>query len=392
MTISYVLLQNLKRNPLRTTLTAMAFALPMAVFVAAISLVVTFAQAGISSAKGLRLAVRNRITLTNYLPERMRKEIEGLDPEHHRILAVCGFRWFGGRVENAPNVVQSLGVDADTFSEVFSEIELTPDEVEQWRRDRQAAVVGEYPATQYNWHAGQRVRLRSSVPPNLDLEFHIIKISTVPGRKAAMYFRRDFYEESLKEQGFNLPSCNVFWVKTADMASQQALPREIDALFANSPNQTRTDDENAFASSFIQASGDLPGLMRTMAIVVILIIVLVGGNTMMMSFRERIRELAVFKAMGFQPWRIFFIVLGESLVLAVLGAAIGIGVAVPCLVYLRNHPPTWFPVFALGAFEVSPIAVIGSIVISSIVGILAGLLPAVQALRLKPVNALRQVA
>jgi putative ABC transport system permease protein len=354
--------------------------------------VVAFAQAGAMSAKGLRLAVRHKITLTNFLPERMRKEIEGVDPNRQRIIAVCGFRWFGGRVENAPNVVQSLGVDADTFPEVFSDIGLTADEIAQWKRDRLAAVVGEYPAAQYGWRVGQRVRLQSTIPPNLELDFNIVKIVSVSGRKAAMYFRRDYYEESLKEKGIDAPACNVFWVKTASLDALQSLPKEIDSLFANSPNETRTDDENAFGASFLQATGNLPGLMQTMAIVMLVIIALVGGNTMMMSFRERIRELAVFKALGFQSRRVFFIVLAESLTLALTGTAIGVALAVPILLLVKMYPPTWINPMFLGLFEVSWISVVASFVIAGGVGLLAGLWPAVQALRLKPVTALRQVA
>ncbi len=392
MTLSYVLMQNLRRNPLRTALTAVSFALPMAIFVAAISLVVGFAQAGATAAKGLRLAVRHKVTLTNYLPERMRRDIEGLDPEKNRILGVCGFRWFGGRVENAPSVVQSLGVDPDTFPDVFSELEFTKEEREQWDHDRKAAIVGEWPATQYGWRVGQRIRLKSTVPPNLDLEFNIIKISSISGRKASMYFRRDYFEDSLKEAGVNAPSCNLFWVKTADLAAMQTLPREIDALFANSPNETRTDDENSFTATFLQATGNLPGLMQMMAIVVLVIVALVSGNTMMMSFRERTRELAVFKALGFQSGRVFMIVIGESLTLALLGTAIGVGSVVPALLYLKAHPPAAMPVFVLGVFEVSTVAVVVSFVIAALIGLAAGLWPALQAMRLKPVQALRTVA
>lgn len=392
MTLSYVLMQNLRRNPLRTSLTVVSFALPMAIFVAAISLVVGFAQAGAQNARGLRLAVRHKVTLTNYLPERMRREIEGLDPEHTRILGVCGFRWFGGRVENAPSVVQSLGVDPDTFVDVFSELNFTPDERELWQRDRTAAIVGEWPAAQYGWRVGQRIRLRSTVPPNLDLEFNVIKIVSVSGRKAALHFRRDYFEDSLRAAGVDAPACNLFWVKTADLAALQALPREIDALFANSPNETRTDDENAFGATFLQASGNLPGLMQMMAVVVLVIVALVSGNTMMMSFRERTRELAVFKALGFQSYRVFLIVLGESLTLALLGTAIGVGAVVPVLLTLKANPPAWMPVFALGVFEVSGVAVAASFVIATLVGLAAGLWPAIQALRLRPVQALRTVA
>lgn len=389
MTLSYVLLQNLRRNPLRTALTAMAFALPMAVFVAAISLVVALVQVQAQNAKELRLAVNHKITLTNFLPERMRKEIEALDPDGKRLRAVCGMQWFGGRVENAKNVVQSLGADVDTFPTVFSELEMTPDEVEKWSRDRRAAVVGIGIAEQYGWKVGDRVQLSSSVPPNPQLEFNIIKVMNVTGRANVMYLRRDYLVESLKEVGVERAACNVFWVKCNSLESLQSLQKDIDTFFATSPNATKSVDENAFASQFIQAAGDLPGLMRAMAFVVVFIVALVAGNTMMMSFRERTRELAVFKAIGFQGGRVFRIVLAESLMLAVVGSLLGI---VPMAVGLTMFPLRKMGFLPIAALQISPVAIGISICIAVLVGILAGLVPAWQAYRLNTVTALRRMA
>ncbi|MCZ6699395.1 MAG: hypothetical protein O7D94_10735, partial [Planctomycetota bacterium] len=142
MTLGYILMQNLRRNPLRTALTAIAFALPMAIFVAAISFVVALKEIGEANAKELRLAVHDKTTLTNGLPERKRREIEALDPDRERLRAVCGMRWFGGRVPDEQNTLTSLAADVDTFPIVYSDAGMTETDVAAWERERRACVVG----------------------------------------------------------------------------------------------------------------------------------------------------------------------------------------------------------------------------------------------------------
>jgi putative ABC transport system permease protein len=389
MTLSYVLLQNLRRSPLRTTLTAIAFAVPMAAFVAAISLVVALIQLGQNAAREMRLAVQNKIALVNALPERMRAEIEALDTARERLQAVCGVRWFGGRVPGAQNVVQSLGADPDTFPIVFGDLDWTPTESEAWSRDRRACVVGQSVAEQYGWHVGDRITLVSTVPPYLSLEFVVVKLMTRAGRTNALYLRRDYFEEARRSAGFDRPGCNVFWLKCTSLDALASMQREIDAHFANSPNETKTMDENAFGAQFMQAAGNLPGLMRTIAGVVVFIVALVAGNTMMMSFRERVRELAVFKAMGFQSGRIFRVVLAESVLLALLGSLLGI---VPMAFLLTLLPLRRLGFLPIANLEISPAAIFISLTIALLIGLAAGLTPAWQALRLNTVNALRKVA
>jgi putative ABC transport system permease protein len=212
---------------------------------------------------------------------------------------------------------------------------------------------------------------------------------TSEDRSNVFYLRRDYLEESLRAIAApGTDRCNIFWVKCNSAEALRSLQAEIDATFANSPEETKSEDENAFAANFTQAAGDLPGLMRAMAIVVLFIVALVAGNTMMMSFRERTRELAVFKAIGFQNARIFAIVLGESALLALIGALAGV---VPTALLL-----SWFPVNQLrmgpiSGLEVSPIAVAASILIALVVGLAAGLWPAYQAMRLRTVDALRMI-
>lgn len=388
MTVTYVLMQNLKRNPARTLLTAAAFALPMAVFVAAISLVVTFIKIGELNEQELRLAVRHRTSLTMGLPQGIRRKIEALDPEHQRLRAVCGMRWFGGRVPETQNTLTSLAADMDTFPIVHSDLDMTPAEIELWNRDRMAAVSGPDPAELYGWKAGDRVVLEGSIPPYMQLEFHLVKVVPNKDKSNNFWFRRDYLVESLSERGIEDAQCNIFWVKCQSAQALRSLQEEIDATFANSPDATKSEDENAFGANFVQAMGDIPGLMRAMAIVVVCIVAMVAGNTMMMSFRERTRELAVFKAIGFPAGRIFRIVLAESVMLAFVGSAAGI---IPAALMLYWVPIKGLRMGPVGSLELSLSAVVVSLVIGVVVGLAAGIWPAYQAMRLKTVHALRRV-
>lgn len=387
MTRTYVLMQNLRRNPLRTALTCMAFALPMGIFVVAISLVATLREVAAANERELRLAVRHRVTLVNLLPEGMRRKIEALDPDNSRIVAVCGMRWFGGQRPDSQESIQSLAADHDTFPAVYSEIGMTPAEIDQWRRDRRAAVIGMNLAREFGWKIGDRLTLDSTIPPYISLDFTVVKIMVDEVRSNILYFRRDYLEESLRAAEFTFSGCNIFWVKCRSAAAMDSLQKEIDAAFANSPDETLSEDENAFISNFVQATGNIPGLIQAISIVVLLIITMIGGNTVMMNFRERVGELAVFKAIGFRAGRVFRIVMAESVAIALVGSLLGV---VPVTILLAVFPVRGMFLGPIGGLAVSPIGVVGAMVMAVVIGSLAGLWPAYQAMRLRTVDALRQ--
>ena len=386
MSLTYVLIQNLRRSPLRTILTGVAFALPMAIFVAAISMVANLRLMAAANEKELRLAVTNRVTLINLLPEGMRRQIEELDPEKSRITAVCGMRWFGGRRPNSQDMLTALASDVDTFPVVYSEVGMTPAEIEQWQRERRAAVIGGNLAREFKWKLGDLVSLESSIPPYLSLPFVVVKIMPEEAKANLLYFRRDYLEESLKAANFTASGCNIFWVKARNSQALHELQKIVDDRFAHSSNETQSQDENAFINNFVQSSGDLPGLFQAMSLVVVLIITMIGGNTVMMSFRERVGELAVFKAIGFHSSRVFLLVLGESLLLALGGSLAGI---VPVSLLLWAFPVRGTFLGGMGSLTISPFGVIGALVLAGVIGFLAGVWPAYQALRLKTVDALR---
>ncbi|MEE8170071.1 MAG: ABC transporter permease, partial [Phycisphaerae bacterium] len=334
------------------------------------------------------LAVHHRTTLTIPLPEGMRRKIEALDPERKELVAVCGMRWYGGRVPDTQNTLRSMAADADTFPIVYSETEMTPEQVKAWRRDRQACVVGSNIAEKYGWTVGDRLTLNRTVPPYLSLEFHVVKIMDHLARGNSFYFRRDFLTEAFNEAGVEDVRCNIFWVKCRTPEGLRSMQNQIDELFANSPDATKTEDENALMASFTQMAGNLPGMMQVMAGVVVFIVALVAGNTMMMSFRERTRELAVFKAIGFSRARIFSVVISESVLLSVIGALMGV---LPVTLALTQIPRGWLTFSPISQFRVSPLSVAASVAIALSVGLAAGFWPALQAMRLRTTDALRRV-
>ncbi len=389
MTITYVLMQNLKRNRLRTALTVAAFALPMAVFVGAISFVTALGALHKNNEKQLRLGVHHKHRLTSTLPSGHRRRIEALDPENTRLTAVCGMRWYGGRVPGSQHTHTSLAADEDTFPIVYSDLGMTADETDAWNRERTAAVAGMGLAIEYDWSVGDRVTLDSSVPPYLSLEFKIVKIIPMAERGNVFYFRRDYLQASREDVGLTDDKCHIFWTKCSSAAAMRSLQQDIDKNFANTPDETKSEDENAFGANFTQALGDIPGLMQTLAGVIVAIIALVAGNTMMMSFRERTKELAVFKALGFQRGRVFAIVLAESTFLSVVGALIGI---VPTALFLWMSPLRIQRMGPVSQVEISFPAIAGAMIIAILVGLIAGFWPAYQAMKLRTVDALRRVA
>ncbi len=388
MTLARVVIQNLTRNRMRSGLTAVAFALPMAIFVLALSLVVGLTRVSQSLQKELRLTVVHRVSLTSLLPDGLRRKIEEFGSKDQRLTAVCGMRWFGGRVPGTQNTLQSLGSDRDTFPIVYDDAQMTAAELELWNRDRRAMVVAGGIAHQYGWKTGDRVVLESTIPPYLQLEFLVIKVWEDCPFPTMLYFRRDYLVDSLEAAGVPGAGCNIFWVKCTSVEALRSLQQQIDQTFANSPDATKSEDENAFVAGFVQVIGDLPSLAKAMAAVAMLVIGLVAGNTMMMSLRERLGEIAVFKAVGFQASRIFLIVLSESLLLALIGSLLGI---LPISAGLLLLPESYLRWGAFSAPKLSVFAVLHSLAIGLGLGLLAGAWPAYQAVRLRTTDALRRV-
>jgi len=384
MTRARLLLKNLTRNRLRTTLTVLAIALPMFVFTTARSAVALVNEFLANSEKQMRVAVHDKLTYTTALPLRIRDEIEALAPEGY-ITAICRTSWFGGRVPGKQTTFASMGVDRDTFPIVYSEFGMTAEDIERFQTERRAAIIGKEIADQMNWKLGDRVTLKSSIPPFAEMEFVIVAIPQEL-RASWLYFALDYYNEVSEQLTGQPRGVNNFWLKCATPEGRQWALTEIDKHFANSEHETRTEMESTFIASFARSGGDWVGLVWTIGRLIVIVAVMVAFNTMSMAFRERTREIAIMRALGYSAARIIRMVLSEGFLLGLLGGLVAVGP----IYLLTSASPIPMPNMPGGIRVTSETAAIG-LVVAVLCGVFAAFVPAVLAGRLKVAPALRKV-
>jgi len=382
------LLRNLSRNPLRSGLTCAAVALPITIFVLSVAVVDGIDRFLDNSSRQLRLAVTHRASLVNPLPSGYRLKIESLDRSRSEITSVCGMGWLGGTIENDPRLLSTLSVDADSFPATFPEYLQSPDELAAWQRDRQAIVIGRGTAAQFGWKVGDRITIRASVPPYAAMPFHVVSTADQAVDPVTNFCRRDYVVEELKKAGYGDDHVSFFFVKCSTKEALDRYRRAIDALFANSPDQTLTQDEKAFMSQFITQQFDLPRNLTILASVTVFVAVMAAMNTMSMSFRDRLSEYAALKAMGFRGTTILLIVQSESLLLCGLGGLVG--AAGPYVAF------TWTPLSAytvplIQTLEIAPAVCGQALGISLLIGLLAAVWPSWAVVRLRVVEALRSL-
>lgn len=375
-----LLLAYLTRRKTRTLLTVGSFAVSLFLFCLLVTIRNSFQQ-GVQAAGADRLVVINKVSLIQPLPLAYRD----------RILKVPGIKeityanWFGGVYQDERNFFAQFAIDHETYRQMYPEF-LVPDD--QWRAfqaDRQGAIAGESTAKRFHWKVGDRIPIKGAIFPG-DWEFNLVGIykGARPNDDLTQFwFRWDYLTEKAPPwaKGF------VGWytVRVEKGADAVAVTKDIDSRFANSPWETRTQSEQAFMASFVEQMGNIGFLMTVIGSVVFFTLLLVAGNTMAMSVRERTGELAVLKTVGFTDRAVLVLVLVEVTLIAVLGGALGIGLAK--LFTLRGDPTNGM----LASFYLPPGAMAAGAALTVLVGVVAGLIPAMTAMRLQVVHALRKL-
>lgn len=386
--------RNLTRNPRRTALTCAAVGLPITIFVLSTAVIDGIGGFLNNSAKQLRLVVTNHSSVVNPLPWGYRSKIESLDRTGTRISSVCGMRWIGGQVENDPRPLSTLAVDVDTFVPTFPDQQLTPEEIQQWNRNRQAILIGSATAAAFGWKSGDRINIRSSIPPYVLLEFHVISTAARPGKDPVTNFcRLDYLEESMKSaispEGWNPTGwVSFFFVRCATKADLDYFRGAIDEFFTRSPDQTKTQDEKAFMNEFITQFFDMPRNLSRLAAVTIIVAVIAATNTMSMNLRDRLSEVAILKSMGYHAPVIFGFIQVESLVLCLLGGVIGAAIPFICFGYT---PLKDVRVPLIQHLEIPLAACVKAQFMAIVIGVLAAAWPAWSASRTRVVLALRKL-
>jgi putative ABC transport system permease protein len=371
------ILANLGRKKIRTALTAGSFA--VALFLFGVLAVVRGAfQQGVTVAGADRLIVVNRVSLIQPLPLAYRDRLARIEGVTHVAFA----SWFGGVYQDERNFFPQFAIDFRSHREMFPEYDIPEEQWRAFEADREGAIVGEGLAERFDWKVGDRVPLKGGSFPGT-WEFNVQGIYR--GQRAQddvtqFWFRWDYFDE---RRTFSKGLVGWYWIRIADPDQAARLARVIDGEFANSPFETKTDTEKAFAASWVKQMGNIELLMLSVGGVVFFTLLLVTGNTMAISVRERTREFAVLKAVGFSDFSVLFLVLAETAAVAAVGGIVGLGLAK--LFTLRGDPTGGLlPIFYLPG----NVIFVGWL-IALACGLLAGALPALSAGRLRVVDALR---
>jgi putative ABC transport system permease protein len=379
MKYRHLILPNLLRRKVRTGLTMGSFA--VALFLFGILAVVRGAfQQGVDVAGADRLVVVNKVSIIQPLPLSYRDRLARTPG----VTQVTFTNWFGGVYQDERNFFAQLAIDRETFRQVFSEFVIPDDQWQAFLADREGCIVGEALAERFQWKVGDRIPLKGTFFPGM-WEFNIrgtYRGSRPQDDTTQFWFRWDYLDERrLFQKGF------VGWytVRIADPDDAVRVLKAIDEGFANSPWETKTDTEREFAASWVKQMGNIELLLLSVGGVVFFTLLLVTGNTMAIAVRERIRELAVLKAVGFSDGFVLALILAETIVVAAVGG--GAGLALAKLFTLRGDPTGGLLPF----FYLPPNVIALGFALAMAVGLMAGILPALSAMRLRVVDALRKV-
>ncbi len=378
--------RNLLRRKVRTVFTILSIFIAFVLFGVLMAIRMAFTM-GVDMAGQGRLMVIDKVSIINPLPasyEQQLKQIEGVQEVTHS-------NWFGGYYQEVKNQFATFAVDPESWLRVYpKEFDLPDDQKKAWFADRTGAIVGADTAKKYGWKVGQKVPIQGTIyrrPDGGPWEFTIDGIydSKLKGAdKTNFIFNYQFLRETIPAQSGFRDKYNWYVFTIADPDRAPQIAAKIDAMFANSPSETKTNTEKAFVSDWAKQVGDIGKIMVWIVGMALFTILLVTGNTMAQAVRERTNELAVLKTLGFGDGRILLMVLLESTLIAVVGGAFGLGVAY--LLISRGDPTGGL----LPAFYFPSKDVVAGIALVLFLGLAAGSLPALQAGRLRIVDALRR--
>jgi putative ABC transport system permease protein len=377
--------RSLLRRKLRTVFTLLSIVVAFTLFGVLMAIRTAF-SAGITVTGAERLIMLDKVSLINALPLRYRAQI-GSTPG---VADVSHANWFGGIYQDPRNDFANMAVEPESWLRVHPEFVVADDEKRAWLADRTGAMVGVETARRFGWRVGDRVPLQGTIyrrPDGRPWEFTIDAIyDSAEGTadRTQLFFHQAYLNETLPPGAYGKDEVTYYVIKVADPRASVAVAARLDEVFAGSTPQTRTATEKAFVSSFANQVGDIGAIMLAIAGAVLFAILMVTGNTMAEATRERTSEFAVLKTLGFGDGRIFALVLAESCLIAIAGGAAGLGLAMAGIAVVGDPTSGMLPPIHLPAGEV-----MRALLLILSLGVIAGLLPALQAQRLRIVDALR---
>jgi len=385
MKIFKLIFKNAFRHKLRAFLTVLGIAIAVVAF-GVLRTVVTAWYVGIDGAQADRLITRQAVSFIFPLPYSYMEKIKRIDG----VEKVTFANWFSGVYKDKNQFFARLAIENDNFFDVYSEFIISPEELQNFKKQRNSCVIGDAIAKQYNLKVGQNMVLEGDIYPGR-WEFviaGIYKPKTKTTDVTQMLFHWDYVNERMeKEAPARANEVGWYIIKIDDPKNSAAISDKIDKLFLNSPAETKTESERAFQQGFLASTSAIITSMNVISFVIIGIILLVLGNTMIMSARERTVEYAVLKTLGFSGKHLFWLILGESLFVSIVGGLVGLALTFPVVATIEQIiPKGMFPVF-----QIEPITIILAIAASLFIGIASAVQPIYKSLNTKIVEGFRFV-
>jgi putative ABC transport system permease protein len=381
MTLTRFVTKNAFRNKRRSILTVLSIAFSLLLLTLMMTIWRGFYLDQGSAESAQRLVVRHRVSLTFSLPGFYREKIRAIPG----VLAVVPVSWFGGlyKDDKPENFFAQFGTDPEEFFKVFRDVQMPQDQITAWQRDRQGVIVDDSLAKKYGWKLGDRIVLQGTIyPVNLELNIRGIFHSN-PDNKS-VYFNTKYVEEAVS---FFKGQAGTFSVLAATPGDVSKVATAIDDMFRNSPQPTKAESEKAFGLEFVAMMGNVKAFILSICSAVVFATLLVSANTMAMSIRERTREVAVLKTLGFTRRSVLGLFVSEAVALSLVGGLLGAGLGW-LMVYGLTHSPQFISFFPM---EVTPAIWLLALLTSGIVGLVSAALPSYHASQVNIVDGLRHI-
>lgn len=380
MTLTRFVTKSAFRNKRRSILTVLSITFSLLLLTLMMTVWRAFYVDTFSAESAQRLITRHRVSLTESMPLFYRERIRAVPG----VVAVAPNNWFGGiyKDEKPENMFAQFGTDPDEILKIFTDFKIPAEQVRAWQRDRAGAIADDQLAKRHGWKLGDRITIKGTIYP-VDLELTIQGIYTAPEPTESVYFNQKYIEEAVSWAKGQAGTFDILADSPADVSKIAAA---VDAMFRNSPEPTKTESEKAFELSFINSIGNVKAFILSICFAVVFATLLVSANTMAMSIRERTREVAVLKTLGFTRQSVLRLYVGEAVLVALIGGAFGCLLAM-VLVSLLAHAPGMS--LFLSGMKITPPTVLLAMLVSGAVGLLSAVFPAHHAAKLDIVEGLR---
>lgn len=373
--------KNVFRKKVRTFLTMSSIVLVLVLIVVLTTLLKALSYD--NTAGNNRIVVQHATGLANFMPLAYRQRIEQIPG----VVAVAPEVWFGGiyKDDRPENFFGQLSTDPQSWPMIFDDYKIAPDQLKAWQGEQDAFIAGKQLLSRYHWKLGDRIQIRGTyLPLTLDLVLRGVYTSN---DESNIFFNNKMLENSfIGQRGMT----GIYYLRAASASDVNRVCDTINHMFENSSAPTKAMSEKEFQLQFAEMLGNVKLIIHSISILILFTVILIVANTIAMSARERVTEIAVMRALGFLRRQVLAIVLTEAVVLSLLGGIVGVLLAVPFvngLVEGLKHSPA--AAFTYN-FRVTGHTLLMAFIAAVLIGVLSGIIPAFRSSRIKVVDGLRQ--